>query len=85
MQSDFVLEGVLSQGRGPPPKREAAPPCVSPPAAELQLTTEVIGVNGVRAMNGMNWVNMMKNCANGMHLVIGVNWLNEVIEVIGVI
>ena len=26
LQSDFVPEGVLSQGRGPPPKQEAAPP-----------------------------------------------------------
>ena len=40
--------------------------------------TEVIGVNGVRAMNGMNMM-IGKNWANGIHLVIGVNWLNEVI------
>ena len=44
-------------------------------------------VGRVSYVNGMNWVNMVigKSWAYGMHLVIGVNWLNEVIDVIGVI
>ena len=38
-------------------------------------------------VNGMNWVNMMigENWARGIHLVVGVNRFNEVVEVIGLI